>query len=144
MQDAVEAAVEQAVEDGLITEEEAEAILNPPDHQQGGELKELLDSIVDHDQILADALGITVEELELAREEGIKLDELIDELGLDQETVRQDVQDATEAAIEQAVEDGLITEEEAEALLNPPARPGHGDQPPGGRPGGDNSSESSK
>ena len=52
-------------------------------HGGGGELGELLEGIVDLDQILADALGITVEELEAAREEGIKLDELIDELGLD-------------------------------------------------------------
>ena len=83
-----------------------------------------LDAIADREQIMADALGITVEELQAAQEAGTRLEELIDELGLDHETVHQTVQDATEAAVEQAVADGLITEDEAEAILTRPHRSG--------------------
>jgi hypothetical protein len=99
----------------------------PGDHQGGQHgLGELLDGIVDFDEIVAGALGITVDELDAAREAGTPMPELIDELGLDQETVRQEIQSAVEAAVEQAVTDGTLTEEEAEAFLNPPAPPQRG------------------
>lgn len=121
--------------------------LNPPTDQRpagpNDELHELLDSIIDREAILAEVLGITTEELEAAREAGTKLDELINEAGLDKETVREAIKSATEAAIDQAVTDGTITEEQAEELLNPPAPPersehgrGHrGQRPPGGSDG---------
>ena len=88
---------------------------------------DLLDGIIDRDAILADVLGITEEELQAAREDGARLDELIDQLGLDPQTVRQELDAAKADAVQQAVEDGLLTEEEAAAILNPPTRGPQGD-----------------
>ena len=135
VQDGIETAVEQAVADGLLTEEDAEVVLNPPaGHGQGNALADPLDEIIDRDEILADVLGITVEELAAAQEEGIRIDDLINELGLDADIVRQEIDDAVETAVEQAVTDGQLTEEEAEAILN--QAPGQEGRPGPGGPGG--------
>ncbi|MEZ4660932.1 MAG: hypothetical protein R2911_25565 [Caldilineaceae bacterium] len=95
------------------------------DHpEQGANPRDLLDGIVDRDAILADVLGITVEELQTARENGTSVHELVEELGLDPETVHQELDTAKAEAVQQAVEDGVLTAEEAAAILNPPARRG--------------------
>lgn len=115
------------------------------------ELRELLEQIIDRDAIVADILGITAEEVATARENGVKLGELIEQAGLDPETVRTAVKEATTVAVQQAVTDGTITQEQADQILNPPARPEQGraqggdgrqggQRPPGGR-GGGNSGE---
>jgi coenzyme F420-reducing hydrogenase delta subunit len=146
IQSAVEAAVEQAVTDGTLTEEEAEAFLNPPAPPQRGQGEgpgELLDGIVDLDEIVAGVLGITVDELDAAREAGTPMPELIDELGLDQETVRQEIQSAVEAAVEQAVTDGTLTEEEAEQIITPPSQRGRGQGGEAPPPAGDDSGDGS-
>ncbi|MEZ4709154.1 MAG: hypothetical protein R3A44_18245 [Caldilineaceae bacterium] len=95
-------------------------------HQPNGDENPhaILDEIVDRDAILANVLGITVEELQAARDDGTRLHDLVDELGLDPETVRQELEAAQADAVQQAVEDGVLTEEEAAAILNPPARRG--------------------
>jgi uncharacterized protein YidB (DUF937 family) len=105
MQKAAEARIAQALDDGRITEEQADLML------AGLKLR----AYIDHQEILASALGITPEELEAARENG-SLRDLIEELGLDRETLHENMQAAKEAAIDQAVADGVITEAQAEAL----------------------------
>lgn len=110
-----------------------------PKGEHGGpndEIHELLDSIIDRDEILADVLGLTGEELAAAKEAGTSLDELITEAGLTKETVRTAIQTAITAAVEQAVSDGTITQEQADLILTPPARPQH-DGHHGPREGGD-------
>lgn len=92
-------------------------------------LRELLDSIIDRDEILADALGITAEELAAAKEAGTSIDELITEAGLTKETVRTEIQNAITDAVEQAVSDGTLTQEQADLILTPPALPQHDGQP---------------
>jgi len=95
-QTARDAAIDQAVEKGLITQEQADEMKV----WGGGEFKGLgrgrkgiADAdAVDEQALLADALGITVEKLQAARET------------------------ANQAAIAQAVEQGLITQEEADAM----------------------------
>lgn len=113
--------------------------LAPPDdgdHEAMDELLAKLAEIVDRDALLAEILGISEEELDAARAAGTRLDELAESLGLDAEEVRTALQSAIAAAIEQAVTDGVLTEEEAALLLNPPAHHGPGG-PGGGRgPGG--------
>jgi len=95
------AAIEQAVEKGLITREQADEMLVWGGlrskefgwfglRRQG---KGIRGDQIDENALLANALGITVEELQAAREK------------------------ATEAAIAQAVEKGLITQEEADMML---------------------------
>lgn len=108
-----------------------------PGHHHGGPNDELLDTIVDREAILAEALGITVEELAAAREAGVSVHELIDQAGLDEATVRTEIQTAITEAVQQAVTDGVITQEQADALLNPLTPPQHDDaQGPGGHKGG--------
>jgi hypothetical protein len=64
---------------------------------------------------LAEALGLSVEELQAAREDGT-LRELIAGLDLDRTEMQERMQAAHEAAIDRAVADGVITREEADAL----------------------------
>jgi hypothetical protein len=92
--DQLEEAVAQALADGLITEEQAEAILSGEEFGRGlrgldfhkhGERGE-------GDELLAAELGITVAELEAAKET------------------------AREAALAQAITDGLITQEQVDLM----------------------------
>ena len=104
-------------------------------------LRAKLDEIIDRDQLLADVLGISVEELQTARQSGTRLDELITKLGLDEETVHEELHTAFTEAVQQAVTDGKLTQAEADAILNPPAPPPGGDRkgrgPGQGGPGGE-------
>ena len=67
--------------------------------------------------VIADALGITVEELETAHEDGIKLPELAESLGVEMEVVEAAIEAARAEAIAQAVADGTITQEEADEIV---------------------------
>lgn len=100
-EDARTAAIEQAVDEGLITREQADEMLvwgglgrrgfgffgfgRGPKDVAGGK--------IDEEALLANALGITVGELQTAREQ------------------------ANQAAIAQAVEQGIITQEQADEML---------------------------
>lgn len=86
--EALTAALDQAVEDGVITQEQADAILL----NGGGRGFRHLGEAIDQQTYLADALGITVEELQAAKAE------------------------AQEAAISAALEAGTITQEQADYL----------------------------
>ena len=96
LQDAQEAvrieAIETALDEGLITEEQAEQMKEGRSGRRGGPGfghpgKPDQDGKIDYDELLADELNISVEKLQEAREE------------------------ARQAGIEQALEDGKITEE---------------------------------
>jgi len=94
---AYEAAVDQALADGLITQAQADQLKSGSVNGRG--LRGFAygfvfgpDSKIDQDSLLAQALGITVEELTSAREE------------------------AQAARIAQAVADGVITQEEADQM----------------------------
>jgi hypothetical protein len=101
-------AIEQAVVEGLITQEEADDMVS----------RMALRSYLDRDAIMAEALGITVAELEQARADGKPMAVIIYELGLDRATLRTNMQAAHEAAIQRAVTDGVITQEQADEILN--------------------------
>lgn len=105
-QAAHEAALEQAVSEGVITAEQAELI------KAGQALRQY----IDHQEILSQALGIDTADLEAAREDGKSLPYLLGELGIDPEDLRADLQSAYEAAVQQAVDDGIITSSQAEQL----------------------------
>lgn len=95
------AAIEQAVEEGLITREQADEMLVWGGLGRKGfgffglgrGSKGVPGGKIDENALLAEALGITVDELEVAREK------------------------ANLAAIEQAVKDGIITQEQADEML---------------------------
>ncbi len=63
---------------------------------------------------IAEALGLTVEELEAAREEGTSPWDIAQEQGLTEEEFSALMADARSAAIEQAVADGILTQEQAD------------------------------
>jgi hypothetical protein len=155
-------ALKQAVEQGLITQAQADEITAsgrafPFGGRGGGWLAE---SDIDFDALLADALGITTEELQAARQEAndARLEQAVTDGQLTQEQVDlmkgqqalyadQDfldaMQTAFQAAVQDAVERGVITQAQADLILansaNAKGLPGMrmpGMDGPGGRHGG--------
>jgi hypothetical protein len=116
-----EAAIAQAIADGIITQEDADL------RAAGQALREYMEQ----DTVLADLLGISAEELAAAKEDGSVRD-LIEASGLTQEEIQAAMQEAYEAAVAQAVADGVITQEQADQLQEMPGRGGHGGHRGGG------------
>jgi hypothetical protein len=96
----------QAVEDGLLTQEQADLIL----------AKQALKAYLDPEALFAEALGITSEQLQGYRDEGLTLSEILSERGMTAAEVRDALDASREAAIQQAVEDGVITQEQADQI----------------------------
>ncbi|MCP4415342.1 MAG: hypothetical protein GY805_01885 [Chloroflexi bacterium] len=110
-----EAMLAQLVEDGEITQEQLDEM------QAMKELREIAKDIFSHEDsqaAMAEALGMTVEEMADAQEDGTRLPELAETQGVDMETVITAVSDARTAAIDQAVADGTITQEQADLLAS--------------------------
>lgn len=107
--------LQQAVDEGQITQEQADAIIS------GEGLRSIMSDIFNADMMktaVANALGLTVEELEAAQAEGKRLPQIAAEQGVELSAVREAMQAAHEAAIAQAVADGLLTQEQADQLQN--------------------------
>ena len=110
-----ETVLAQLVEDGTITQEQLDQMLEMK------ALRGLSKDIFSRDDaqaVIAETLGLTVEELVAAHEDGTRISELAEAQGLDMETVMTAVSDARTAAFEQAVADGTITQEQADLLLS--------------------------
>ncbi len=74
-----------------------------------------------HDEIhaaLADALGMTEADFEAALAQGTTVWQLADQKGVSDETLQQVMLDAREAAITQMAADGVLTQDQADAMLN--------------------------
>ena len=112
------AALDQALEEGAITDEQYEQI----------QTRMALRAYLDPQALMAEALGVDVGELA-----NKPLNEWLEELDLDRETVMDRMQDARDAAFDQAIADGVITEEEADELKDRDCGPRGGF---GIRPGG--------
>lgn len=138
MEAARQTAIDGAVGQGLITQEQADWLLaNPMRGHRGGmggfeggcvDLSEEARTFL-HDQMeaaLASALGVSVEELEAAKAEGTRIDELAEANGVDLEALRDTMQAAHQSAVEEALAQGLITQEQADWLLEHPRGPGGG------------------
>ena len=126
-----EAMLAQLVEDGVITQEELDQMLEMK------ALRELGREIFSRDDaqaVIAETLGLTVEDLAAAHDEGTRLSDLADEQGVDMETVITAVSNARTAAIETAVADGTITQDQADILLSHNG-PGFGGRGHGGHDG---------
>ncbi len=136
--------VAQALEDGAITQEQADFILENglrrPRGSRGPRLATALRPYVE--AAVADILGMSVEELQAAKEAGTRLPELLEAAGLTPEEFKAALEEATPGIVAQALEDGAITQEQADFILENglrrPKHPGrHGPKGPGGRgPGG--------
>lgn len=119
-------AIDQALEDGQLTEEQVEMM----------KAQEALREYIDKDVLIAKALGMDASELQGALADGKRLPELLEELGVDPEDFREAMQTAFEEAVQQAVADGVITQEQADQILSEGLDQGgfHGhSRPDGGR-----------
>ncbi|MGC9397809.1 MAG: hypothetical protein ACP5HM_01590 [Anaerolineae bacterium] len=96
-----EQVLEQALEDGVITEEQYE----------NAQMRMALRPYLDPQALMAEALGVSEDELAEKT-----LAEWMEELELDRETLIDRLEDAYEAALDQAVADGIITEDEVDDL----------------------------
>jgi len=100
----------QGVADGRISEEQAELM----------KAHHALRDYIKPDELMAQALGITKDQLQSYHEQGLSFDEIIAELGLTEEQVSDAHQAALEAVIGQAAEEGIITQAQADLVLNNP------------------------
>lgn len=124
--EARKAAIQQAVADGKITQEQADAILSEDHPGHGFRLGP------NGDQYLADALGISVEKLQSAEQQAktALINQAVQDGTITQEQadlmlarealqpyLAQAMSDAYKAAVEKAVADGAITQAQADLLL---------------------------
>ena len=102
------AGVQQAFDDGWLGQNQADLMT--------AQIK--LRNFVDHDALLADALGMTAEEAAAARADGKSMRTLLAEKGLDPADVATAMQTAVQAQLDKAVTDGIITQAQADLLKN--------------------------
>jgi len=128
-QKAQELALQAAVESGKLTQEQADLI----------KARAALMPYLDRQTLTASVLDMTVEELQSALESGSTIQELMAAQGMNAIDFQKAMLDAYQAAVEQAVQDGVITQAQADEFLNNgllghfgmPGKPGMG----GGKPG---------
>ncbi len=101
------ASVADAVTAGQITQEQADQIL----------AQHALKSYIDRQAILATALGMSTDDLEAALAGGKSIVDLMVEQGIDSATLQTNAKVAYEAAVQQAVTDGVITQAQADEIL---------------------------
>jgi hypothetical protein len=97
-QAARELAQVQALEEGLITQEQVDQM----------QARKALSEYLDYEALLEEAFAMTPAEVREAVQSG----------DLDAETVREGLAAAREAALARAIQDGVITQEQAEALAD--------------------------
>ena len=135
-QKASELEIQARIDSGELTEEQAELM----------KIHQALQSYIDREKLSAAALGMSVEELQTARQEGQRTADLLEAQGMTQEEYQTAYQAAFEAVIQQAVKDGVITQAQADLVLanmdsfnrgaDRGGMPGiGGDKPQGGRGG---------
>jgi hypothetical protein len=116
-------AIAQAVADGTITQEQADAMA------ERAALQTVIRDIFDRDAmdaVKADVLGMTVEELQAAQDEGIRLPQLAEEAGIEMSVLTDAMQQAKADALQTAVDDGLITQEQADTIASHAGPGNHG------------------
>lgn len=100
-------------EDGGPALEQVEQRRGGPGHRSAGRVQDR----TEHKAAVAEILGLTVEELEAAHEAGQRLDEIVEAQGLTMEEFHAEMQAIRIAQINQAVADGELTQEEADAMI---------------------------
>ena len=123
-----EAEIKQAVADGLITQAQADAMLNGTGGR--GVRVDLRGANLDHEKFLAEALGITVEKLQAAEDTAAKAelaqavtDGRMTQAQADQITAERALQKYIvdnglfKSALDSAVKAGVITQAQADTIL---------------------------
>jgi hypothetical protein len=135
-QAAWEAGLVQAVEQGLITQAQADELLSSgrTPRVNGHSSAWLAENGIDFEALLANELGISVDQLEAAyaTARNARIDQAVADGSLTEEQAslikgryalladqkfQDSMQSAYEAAVQQAVEDGVITQEQADLIL---------------------------
>jgi hypothetical protein len=98
----------QAVANGDITQEQADLI----------KARQALNSYIDPNALFAEALGITTDQLQSYRDQGLTISQILQKAGKTAIDVRDAQQAAYQAAIQKAVTDGVITQAQADQFLN--------------------------
>ena len=149
------ALIDQALEQGLITEAQADSLRDGSERSPFGRGWQgwLAESGLDYDTFLAEALGISVDELTDAREQAelAAIDQAVENGRLssdqaelikarralaDNETFATAMKDAYTQALQAAVDEGVITQAQADLLLeNYDAKGGLFDMRPDGHGG---------
>ena len=126
-QEAHEEVIEQAVKDGAITQEQADQMLSRMEDGFGPGMRGSGRSKRGHfggrtvrwmgsgNEFLAEQLGMTADELQAELEAGKTIAELAEEKGVDLQANRVE---AMKEQIQQAVEDGRMTQEQADWMLD--------------------------
>ncbi len=96
----------QAVANGTLTQEQADLI----------QAREALQSYIDPNTLFAQALGITTDQLQAYRDQGMTLSQILGEVGKTALEVRDAEQAAYQAALQKAVGDGVITQAQADQI----------------------------
>lgn len=100
------AAISDALEAGTITQEQADYL----------NARNAVRANIDQKAIVADVLGVTIAELDAAHSEGTSLATLIEDAGLTVAEYHTAVSDAYQAAVQELVDAGTITQEQADLL----------------------------
>lgn len=95
------------VEQGFMTEDQVELM----------ETRQAVMEYVDIEASLEEKLGVSLQDLRDARQEGENPADILDEFNLDAGDIRDAIQETLEEAVAMAVEDGAITQDQADELL---------------------------
>jgi len=114
--------LQEMLDEGLTPEEIAEQLgVDLPVRPEPGRPKRRAAAHVEHLDVIAEALGMTEDDLSAELDAGKTLEEIAEEQGVERDDVHEALQQVAEDAmrdrIAQAVEDETITEEHAEWLL---------------------------
>lgn len=104
---ALKSVLDQAVANGTLTQAQADLI----------EAQQALQSYVDPNALFAQALGISTDQLQTYRDQGMTLTQILTQVGKTAIEVRDAEQAAYQAAVQKAVSDGEITQDQADQVL---------------------------
>ncbi len=107
-EEAKAAGLADMVENGYLTQEQADMVT----------ARQALKDYIDREALLAEALGMSVADLQAALEDGASLPALIEELGLTFAELAEAQQAAHGAAVQEAVADGVISQAQADQILS--------------------------
>jgi polyhydroxyalkanoate synthesis regulator phasin len=113
---ALKSVLDQAVANGTMTQAQADLI----------EAQQALQSYIDPNAIFANALGISTEQLQTYRDQGMTLTQILNQVGKTAIEVRDAEQAAYQAGVAKAVSDKAITQAQADQVLASGFRGGGG------------------
>jgi ribosomal protein S20 len=112
---AIQAQLQAAVSDGSLTQAQADLLL----------AQHALHGYVEKGALQAEALGMSLDEYQAARQDGKTTADLLTEKGLTSEQFRTNLETAYQAVLDKAVAEGVITQAQAD-LLSQQGVPGRG------------------